>query len=856
MSVISRLLVLQEDDHTAEAVRFGFEREGASVRAARPGDEVPPLVAELAPELIVAGAGSAQSAVELLAAIRKALELAHEQIPILYLGNGIARAQAIEAGATEFLPQPAYLRDVVTVGKLLASPGPQGGVASGDLRDYHGVFYMVRALAALGRSGVLTLTRGLRRGELRFYEGEVTSAQLGALHGQAALHQLLLWTEAHFELRYESVIRRRQIPLGVDEILQDAERFLAEIQSVAGGLAPSAVYEPDPAELERTVADMPTEVHGVLRLFDGVRSIADVVEDSPFRVIDTVRIATRLRDLGVLRRGGGSRGAARAPLSIGEWLVGDPDATAAPRPVAAVESEPIGPKPGQPASPPRKGKRRRKRKKERGDGEADARPPVSTDWSQLLPSTNVADGAGFSPVVPSSEAVGEIVVRTPSRAQVGAAGEGDDPDEVITAPEREKLEAVVDADARDRLFPAEDAPAAPGAREAGDATAERRSREAEEIALQEARGIAERALAQARAAEAEDRAEREAAPSTAHEGEDEQDDTARLTRPEPAKGEDEQDDTARLTRPEPAKGEDEQDDTARLTRPEPAKTEPEPPVNQPEPRVAAAEPQPETETAIKTKKSRKKRKKKKSGNKAEQAVTSGQAASSGEAAKVEEKPDAAEAKPEGETDTSAGEAPAAADASPDQAAATAGEAPAAADASPDQAAAATGEAPAAADASPDQAAASAEEVPDPDDRTETSGELPMPTAPRGDRPPEDGPSILIADLAAAQQSATAAVKSAGAASGPDVSGSQAGNRATEVAGQVGEVAARGRDVFTDDEEAFFAAGKELEQKAPPPVESFDDLDTGYQPRGFWQRLFSKGPRGEPPPAQARDKKKR
>ena len=38
--------------------------------------------------------------------------------------------------------------------------------------------------------------------------------------------------------------------------------------------------------------------------------------------------------------------------------------------------------------------------------------------------------------------------------------------------------------------------------------------------------------------------------------------------------------------------------------------------------------------------------------------------------------------------------------------------------------------------------------------------------------------------------------------------------------------------FSAEEEAFFAEGAEL---AEPQPESFDDLDDGYLPQGFWRR---------------------
>jgi hypothetical protein len=44
--------------------------------------------------------------------------------------------------------------------------------------------------------------------------------------------------------------------------------------------------------------------------------------------------------------------------------------------------------------------------------------------------------------------------------------------------------------------------------------------------------------------------------------------------------------------------------------------------------------------------------------------------------------------------------------------------------------------------------------------------------------------------------------------------------------------------FSAAEEAFFAEGKEI---ATREDDSFDDLDEGYLPQGFWRRLF-RGPK--------------
>ena len=62
-------------------------------------------------------------------------------------------------------------------------------------------------------------------------------------------------------------------------------------------------------------------------------------------------------------------------------------------------------------------------------------------------------------------------------------------------------------------------------------------------------------------------------------------------------------------------------------------------------------------------------------------------------------------------------------------------------------------------------------------------------------------------------------------------------REREVAAVRGDVTA-----FTDDEEAFFKAGSTTNAVPREPVdETFEDLDEGYKPLSFWDRVMGKRP---------------
>ena len=213
----SKVIVLDPDARAGRQVQLGFSREGVPSAVAPVG--VTQLdVAGTDTGLVIVG-GTDGQALDLLRKTRLALEANKLDIPIVFTGRGVRRTDAEAAGADEVVLLPAFLRDVVTIGRLLnGQPAGKRDHIVGSLAEMTGVFTLVRALAALGRSAVLTMIRGLRRGEIRFFHGEVTSAQVGLIHGQAAFHQLLLWTEARFEFHHEDVVRRQQIPLSPEEM--------------------------------------------------------------------------------------------------------------------------------------------------------------------------------------------------------------------------------------------------------------------------------------------------------------------------------------------------------------------------------------------------------------------------------------------------------------------------------------------------------------------------------------------------------------------------------------------------------------------------------------------------------------
>lgn len=284
---------------------LGYALEGEAFRVAAFSDvreALVPISANRPAVILVVIRESIDHGLDQLNALRS--HPATQGIPVLAIGPTPLRPEVQSLGTIDFLPLPCFVRDTLTACRLLGSTatGPDGTEVHGSLSDF-GFFFVVRTMMGLGRSGVVTLARANRQGEVRFLGGEVVSAVVGSLQGQPALHQLLLWDEAALEIKFKTVARRGQSFKKGDELLDETERFLRDFTHATKDLGTvSSLFVQEPAQAAAEANAIAPEILPVLRLFDGHRTLGDVLEDSPFRVFDTLRIVSRLAETAVIRR--------------------------------------------------------------------------------------------------------------------------------------------------------------------------------------------------------------------------------------------------------------------------------------------------------------------------------------------------------------------------------------------------------------------------------------------------------------------------------------------------------------------------------------------------------------------------
>jgi hypothetical protein len=304
MGRLSNVFVVAAESGITDTFVARFRKEGCETMTSTVFAEASDWIARSNPQVAIFAVKDPQAA-NLIEALRKARALP-QPVPLLALGPSQLRDEVTAVGA-DFLPMPVFVRDVLTAAKMLAAMDTPGATKmdkaniQGTLADY-GLFYLVRTMIGLQRSGTVQVTRSNRHGEIWFSGGEVTSAQVGALQGSAALHHVLLWEDAALQVRLRPMVQRGSFRKRTEILLEEAERFVRDYIAATKPLGRSrSIFVVDQKNKDAD-AQIPTEIMPVIRLLDGQRTLGDVIDDSPFRVFDTIRIINRLLDLGSIRR--------------------------------------------------------------------------------------------------------------------------------------------------------------------------------------------------------------------------------------------------------------------------------------------------------------------------------------------------------------------------------------------------------------------------------------------------------------------------------------------------------------------------------------------------------------------------
>lgn len=359
------LLLVDGDAKSLRVMEVSLKKAGFQVTTAIHGKDALEKVQISPPDLVLSDTRMPEmDGFELCRVIKSDERFRH--IPFVFLTSQKAvefKVKGLELGGDDYLTKPIYIKEIVTRVKMILQKvekeriekrEPKAGF-SGGLADM-GVVDLVQTFEIGRKTGTIRI-EGERTGLIFFKEGKVIDAELGRLRGENAFYRMLNTFDGKFEVSFAPVERPERIEISTQGLLMEGMRRLDEWGRMLEQLPPlETVFELDYYQLTDRLSEIPDEVNSLLRLFDGKRSLARVVDDSDFEDLAALGIISKLYFEGLIRELGSAPSTPeRRKPGIEEWLhpQGAPAVEApAPPPPAVPVVEPVAAPPPVDLSPP------------------------------------------------------------------------------------------------------------------------------------------------------------------------------------------------------------------------------------------------------------------------------------------------------------------------------------------------------------------------------------------------------------------------------------------------------------------------------------------------------------------------
>lgn len=309
-----QLLLVDADPRSLRVLEVSLKNAGYSVTTASDGADALRKIDFSAPDLVLTDTRLPRlDGYELVRRLKQKQETAG--IPAVFLTSQKSiedKIRGLELGVEDYLTKPIFVRELIARVNLLLARRTQERMVttypvnsrtrlSGSLEDM-GVVDLLQTFEVSRKSGVARIADGGRRQvAVYFRDGKVVDAELGGLRGEEAVYRSLLWSRGSFDVDFRPVDNVDIIPTSTQGLLMEGMRRVDEWGRLLEQLPPlDTVFHIDTDELIARLNEIPDDLNGILRLFDGRRTLLDVVDESPFEDLSTLSTVTKLYFEGLL----------------------------------------------------------------------------------------------------------------------------------------------------------------------------------------------------------------------------------------------------------------------------------------------------------------------------------------------------------------------------------------------------------------------------------------------------------------------------------------------------------------------------------------------------------------------------
>lgn len=335
------LLLVDADSKSLRMLEVSLRKSGFSVTTAISASDARDKVKLSQPDLIITDTKlpGDENGFELVANLKSTAETS--SIPIIFLSSENKLEQKVtglELGVEDYLTKPIYIREVLTRVRVLLEKREKAQLErrersatfAGSLGEM-GLVDLMQTVEIGRKTGRLFIESRNQKGSISFREGKVADARCSRLSGERAFYRMLVWNDGVFSMEFGAHDEPDVIELSTQGLLMEGMRRVDEWGRLLEQLPPlDRAFEIDYGELVERLAEIPDEINGILRLFDGRRTLLDVVDESDFGDLEALEIASKLFFEGLIfdvtdRPADESEPAPQQVAKIEAWLEGGED---------------------------------------------------------------------------------------------------------------------------------------------------------------------------------------------------------------------------------------------------------------------------------------------------------------------------------------------------------------------------------------------------------------------------------------------------------------------------------------------------------------------------------------------------
>jgi CheY-like chemotaxis protein len=393
------LLLVDGDPKSLRVMEVSLKKAGFSVTTAENGRDALEKCAISPPDLVLSDTKMPEmDGFELCRRLKD--DDRYRGTPFIFLTSQKSveyKVKGLELGVEDYLTKPIYIKEIVTRVRILLEKKEKERLERKDLKASFagnladmGVVDLVQTLEMGKKSGALHVKskKGVEA-ICYFKDGRILDCELGAkVAGENAFYRLLNWQEGEFAIEFKPIEREERISVSTQGLLMEGMRRIDEWGRIVEQLPQlDRPFEIDYALLADRLAEIPDDVNALLRLFDGRRTLEEVIDDADYDDLAAAGVISKLYFEGIIKQ-------------------------AAPPSIDVAPPAPAPPPPGEASS----------------DGSAADEPPAAepqpdaerVDWF-AGPVAGAPEGAGSSPqeppadAAPSAEPSDSKILRFPER---------------------------------------------------------------------------------------------------------------------------------------------------------------------------------------------------------------------------------------------------------------------------------------------------------------------------------------------------------------------------------------------------------------------------------------------------------